>query len=66
MLDLLELLGFDFDSLDSGGSCRWQQWLWPGSKPQSVCSYLFHRKRWALVVVIGFFHSRRSWGRYHG
>lgn len=64
MLDLLELLGFDFDSLDSGGSVRLQQRIWPGSKPQSVCSYLFARKWWPAVVLIGFYHSRRSWERY--
>lgn len=64
MLDLLERLGFDFDSLDSGRSLKWQQRIWPGRRPQSICSQLVEDGRWVLVWIIGRKHSIRSYERY--
>lgn len=38
MLDILELLGVDFDGLDSGHSLRWQRRIFPSSEPCSICA----------------------------
>lgn len=65
MLDLLEKLGINFDALDSGHSFRMQQFLFPNSKPQSICSYLVYRGRKKIVWLLGKHHCHRSHGRYH-
>ena len=65
MLDLLELFGLDFDNMDTGGSCLLQQKLFPDSDPQSLCSYMVHRRWWFLVVLVGYFHCKRSYHRYN-
>jgi len=65
MLDYLELLGFNFDSLDSGQSLKWQQRLAPGSLPQSICSYMVEQGRRRVVKIIGIKHCLRSYERYH-
>jgi len=65
MLDILELLGFDFDGLDSGHSTRWQQRIFPNSQPCSICAEMVRRKWWIAVILIGFFHCRRSYDRYY-
>ena len=65
MLDLLEFLGFDFDSLDQGASYTLQQWLFPLSKPQSICSYMVHKECRVIVLLLGSTHCMRSYQRYH-
>ena len=65
MLDVLESLGFDFDSLDMGGSLSWQQKLFPGTKPQSLCSWFVHQEKRIIVWLIGRDHCHRSHARYH-
>jgi hypothetical protein len=64
MLDLLERLGFDFDSLDSGQSLRIHGAIRPSAKPQSICSAVIEAELYSVAWVIGFWHCLRSWERY--
>lgn len=65
MLDLLERLGFDFDSLDSGQSLRLHGRLRPHAIPQSICSSIIELNMLCIAWIIGFEHCARSWRRYH-
>lgn len=64
MLDILERLGFDFDSLDQGHSLRFHGKIFPNHKPQSICSQIIEAEMWTLAWLIGFNHCVRSWERY--
>ena len=66
MLDLLERLGINCDSFDSGQSLRLHGWLFPKSKPQSICSRIIDAGLWPLAWMVGIEHTTRSWWRYNG
>lgn len=65
MLDVLERMGLDFDSLDSGQSLYLHTRFFPNCKPQSLCSRIIDAKLWPVAGAIGFWHCLRSWERYH-
>jgi len=64
MLDVLEALGIDFDSLDTGQSLRLHSIIRPNAKPQSICSAAIEARLWPVVWLIGWHHCLRSWERY--
>lgn len=65
MLDIVERMGFDLDSLDSGQSMRLHRRIWPSAPPQSICSYLVEIGARRRVWLIGRKHCHRSHARYH-
>ena len=64
MLDILELLGVNFDDSDGGRSVQLHRRLFPSSEPRSICAEMVRRKWWVAVLLIGPFHCLRSSRRY--